>query len=91
MPRLITSLDELPEPACTGLGFAVYQLEDAMSPQEFKRLELWMSGQTMSLCDGRTYDHETKTYRPSPCGGIHGPVIYVHDVGRFLAAGPIID
>jgi hypothetical protein len=88
---LITSLDQLPEPACTGYGFSATQLEEAMDPQQFRRLEQWMSGQTMMLCDGRKFNHDTREYEPSDCGGAHGVVIYTWDVERFLAAGKIID
>jgi hypothetical protein len=90
MLPLVTSLHELPVPACTH-GFASYQLKDSMSTQQYKRLMEWMSGQTMMICDGRRYNHATREYEPSECGGRHGVVIYVHDVDRFLHAQPVVD
>jgi hypothetical protein len=52
----------------------------------------WMTGQTMSLCTGRKYDHEAQEYKPSECfGRPHGAVVYRHDVERFLKGLPVID
>lgn len=54
------------------------------------RFHLWMSGQTMAICDGREYDHEARKYGPTGCGP-HGPIVYGHDVRRFLAGLPVLD
>lgn len=52
----------------------------------------WMIGQTMSICDGRRYNHELKMYEPTECADSpHGVVAYSWDVERFLAGLPVID
>lgn len=52
----------------------------------------WMRGQTMAICDGRSYNHATKEYEEA-CGGVaHGmPIVYASDMGRFLLGLPVID
>lgn len=52
-------------------------------------LDKWMTGQTMMLCTGEKYNHDTKAYEPG-CGP-HGPVVYGHDLRRFLRGLPVID
>lgn len=80
----------LSAPLCEG-GYPHDQLERELGEQAFNRLMIWMEGQTQMLCEGRSYSHETKEYGEA-CGGVaHGPVVYVWDVERWLAAGPIID
>jgi hypothetical protein len=45
----------------------------------------WMVGQTMSVCDGRRYDHEARDYEPTECAdNTHGVVTYSWDVKRYL-------
>jgi hypothetical protein len=52
----------------------------------------WMTGQTVMLCDGKEYNHETKEYRPTPCADApHGLVVYHTDLARFLRGLPVID
>lgn len=52
----------------------------------------WMIGQTVSLCDGREYNHETKEYRATVCAEApHGLVVYASDLERFLRGMPVID
>jgi hypothetical protein len=52
----------------------------------------WMRGQTMSICDGREYNHGEKRYEPTECAGHpHGVVVYPWDVERFLRGLPVID
>jgi hypothetical protein len=52
----------------------------------------WMRGQTMSICDGRAYNHEKERYEPTECSGRpHGVVVYPWDLERFLAGLPVID
>jgi hypothetical protein len=79
----------LPEPACC-LGYTRKQIAEIMGPRlaEFDR---WMRGQTQALCEGREYDHATKSYRVA-CGGVaHGGITYPWDVERFLAGLPALD
>lgn len=80
---------KLPSPDCTG-GYTIEQVENIMGPriEEFWR---WMNGQTMMLCEGQRYNHETREYEED-CGGIaHGPVTYTWDLQRFLDGRPVID
>lgn len=57
--------------------------------EEFNR---WMVGQTMSICDGRSYNHELREYELTECADSpHGVVAYSWDVERFLAGLPVID
>lgn len=87
---MITDANQLPEPECEG-GYPWTQLEQIFDKQQIARLQIWMRGQTMMLCEGRKYSHETMEYYESCNGTAHGGVVYVYDLHRFLTAGPIID
>ncbi len=79
----------LPMPACK-CGYTRNQVEAIMGDrlQEFDK---WMYGQTMTLCEGKSYNHETREYEEA-CGGVaHGGVVYDHDLRGFLAKRPITD
>lgn len=87
---MITDPKELPEPGCRS-GYPVSQLKEVLDEQQYNRLMIWMRGQTMMLCQGRAYSHERQEYY-EVCNGVsHGPVIYSHDLYRFIEAKPIID
>jgi hypothetical protein len=46
----------------------------------------WMNGQTMTLCDGRKYNHDAKEYQISACGDEpHGVVVFSSDFEDYLA------
>lgn len=77
-----------PEPDCTH-GYSFDLLEGTLGDARFSELMDWMSGQTMMLCDGRRYDHDTQEYYETH--DAHGPVVYTWDVQRFLRGGPIVD
>ena len=66
-------------PACS-LGYTPAQVAEIL-PDKFREEAFWqwMSGQTMAVCGG--------------CDGItHGaPIVYPHDLRRFLAHLPITD
>lgn len=80
-----------PEPECP-LGYPIDQLKRVLTEQEFKRLALWMHGQTMAICEGRRYDHDKRVYEPDACADHpHGTIVYPWDFGRWLQAGPIVD
>lgn len=74
----------LPEPACD-LGYPEDQLQSILGAHigDFWR---FMNGQTQGICDGRRFDHNTRTYAPSPCGGSHGAVVYQGDLERFMVS-----
>jgi hypothetical protein len=51
----------------------------------------WMTGQTVGVCDGRSYNHATREYEIA-CGGIeHGMVTYGVDLQCFLGGGRPLD
>lgn len=86
----------LPEPRCR-LGYPSSQVREIMcSDQEFAHFQKWMVGQTLTGCNGYSYNHETEQYVRT-CeaeewpGGGHGPVYYTHDVYRFMLGLPVID
>lgn len=73
----------LPEPLCEG-GYPWPQVEQILDAETLSAFREWMSGQTMMLCQGRAYDHESKQYHEA-CGGIpHGGVVYAWDLKRYL-------
>lgn len=76
----------IPEPECSS-GYTEYQVEEIMGDRldEFIR---WMNGQTMCLCQGRKYNHETKKYEVDCDGIAHGPIVYAWDLKRFLGIIP---
>lgn len=77
-----------PEPDCTH-GYSFDLLEETLGAARFAELMDWMRGQTMMLCDGRRYDHDTQEYYETH--DAHGPVVYTWDIQRFLRGGPILD
>lgn len=50
----------------------------------------WMRGQTVSVCDGRAYDHDKREYHDTGCGP-HGTVVYPWDVEQYLRGGRPLD
>lgn len=85
------ALEVIGPPECPN-GYPLVQLERELGLQAFRRLMLWMDGQTMMICEGRAYNHETREYAPDACADFpHGTVVYSWDVERWLAAEPIID
>ena len=79
----------IPEPECA-YGYTTEQLEQILG-EGLDRFYGWMRGQTMALCQGAAYNHETKQYEEA-CGGIeHGPVVYSWDLARYLAGRTVVD
>lgn len=86
-------MTKLPEPSCPH-GYTDDDLKAILGddPVRWDEFHLWMYGQTMSLCDGRLYNHERKQYENSPCvDNPHGVVVYRGDLRRFLEGRPVID
>lgn len=75
--------DLLGEPPACRYGYPADQLERLLG-DKWDQFCYWSRGSTMVLCEGRSYDYETKQYRENGCGP-HDVVIYSHDVARFLA------
>lgn len=51
----------------------------------------WMNGQTMSICDGRAYDHDKREYYATECAdNPHGAIAYAWDVERYASGQRII-
>jgi hypothetical protein len=44
----------------------------------------WMYGATMTLCEGKEYNHLTGEYEPCCNGVAHGPVVYPWDLETYL-------
>jgi len=62
-----------------------------MLGSKFDSFGYWMRGQTIGICEGRSYNHGTKEYEVS-CGGVsHGVVVYKDDLRRFILGLPVID
>jgi hypothetical protein len=67
----------------------------------------FMRGQTMSLCNGSTYDHDKKAYFTTACSEMlpgmpllasevpllegHGGIVYTWDFQRFVRGLPVTD
>lgn len=76
--------ETFPKPECP-FGYPWYQLEEIFDEETFERFSKWMNGQTMSICEGRKFNHETMEHEPDACAGnAHGGVAYKYDVHRFL-------
>jgi hypothetical protein len=80
----------LSEPPACELGYPRDQLERLLDAQQLARLDHWMRGQTVGVCDGRRYDHEARQYQDTGCGP-HGACVYCWDLERWLRGEPIID
>lgn len=52
-----------------------------------KDFDAWMNGQTQSICEGKSYNHDTGEYEESCNGVSHGVVAYPHDVAKFWMRG----
>lgn len=80
----------IPDPECES-GYPWSQIETFLGVERTEELMRWMRGQTMTLCEGRRYSHDTEDYSEK-CGGVaHGPVVYAWDLERFMRGGPILD
>lgn len=78
----------IPDPVCK-LGYPETQLEEILGAR-LKDFNVWMRGQTVSLCDGKYWDYEEMEYKPSGCGP-HGAVVYSCDVQDFLEGRDVQD
>ena len=77
------------EPECD-YGYTYLQLE-AILGDRLSEFQSWMRGQTMTLCNGQRFNHDTGEYEESCGGAAHGSVVYGWDLERFLAGGEVID
>jgi hypothetical protein len=72
-------------------GLTESDLEEVIG-KELDDFHHWMRGQTMSICDGRSYNHEARQYESTECADSpHGIVCYPSDVQRYLRGLPVID
>lgn len=77
------------KPECR-LGYTRAQVAELFG-NRVGEFDHWMRGQTIGLCEGKKYNHETESYEPA-CGGVeHGPAYYPWDVDRFIRGDPVID
>lgn len=83
-------------------GYPWSQLERIFPPTTMSRLEAWMYGQTMMICNGtperKWVDDESapggqrlEEVGPSKCDRAHGLVVYEWDLDRFLLGLPVVD
>lgn len=73
----------LPAPDCPR-GYTTRQLDQIIGDQMpgFRR---WMTGQSVGVCDGQRFNHDTRDYEPTDCADQpHGIVTYECDIQRFL-------
>lgn len=94
---------ELPEPSCI-FGYTYDDIDEILGPR-VKDFWKWMTGQTMMLCNGKSYDHDRHEYFTTLCSGMfpgvpvsdteslagHGGIVYPWDLERFLAGLPVVD
>lgn len=83
----VTDLE--PDQPC-GLGLPSEHLRQVLSAGQFKSLNAYLVGQTIGICDGRRYNHDTEEYEPTGCGP-HGTVVYRRDVQRWIDGLPVDD
>ena len=73
-------------------GLTEYDLQRLFGDDELMAFRWWMRGQTMTICDGQSYNHDTQEYEPTPCSDSpHGIVAYPWDVERYLSGMPVVD
>lgn len=82
----------LPKPECEG-GYPRAQVTAilAATNNTIEKFDHWMRGQTMMLCTGQRYNHDTREYEISCAGEAHGGIVYPWDLKRFLERKPVID
>jgi hypothetical protein len=78
---------QLPEPECS-YGYPENQLTEILGDR-LEEFNIWMSGQTFTLCDGSCWNYETM--QSEETGHTHGAVVYQSDVRNFLSGGRIYD
>jgi hypothetical protein len=83
---------ELPKTECES-GYPEWQIEEILQKagRAMTEFSQFMYGQTMTLCQGEKYNHDTRSYYEC-CGGVaHGGVVYPWDLERFLQRKRVID
>lgn len=92
MAKSLPHKSELPPAECE-MGYTQAQVEQIIrdAGRSMYDFNQWMSGQTCAVCDGRLYNHDTKSYYACCKGVAHGLVTYGHDLQRFLDRRPIVD
>lgn len=75
-------------------GYSYAYLEQNLTQGQLESFRRFMDGQTIMLCDGKRYNHDSREYEPSDCGlrgEAHGSVAYSHDFLRWTLRLPVID
>jgi hypothetical protein len=75
-------MTQLPKPDCE-LGYPHYQVETLLTGPRLTAFKNFMRGQTMSICDGRSYNYASSEYEDTGCGP-HGGVVYESDLKSFV-------
>lgn len=76
------------KPSCS-IGYTIDDLQEILG-NRFKDFKQFMIGQTMGICDGRSYNHEKNEYQDTGCGP-HGIIVYRQDLQQFLGGGNPLD
>lgn len=81
-------MKSLPKPECR-YGYTHAQI-DAIMGDRVNEFHRWMRGQTVSVCDGHEWNHDSQACELTGCGP-HGVAIYRSDVEQFLRGGRPLD
>lgn len=74
----------IPAPECPH-GYPDSQVREIMG-ERYSEFLRWMNGQTMMLCNGLQFNHETREHEATECAPYgHGGIVYEWDVRRFLS------
>lgn len=77
-------VETFPKPDCPS-GYSWDLIEEILDEVTLKEFHRWMNGQTMTICEGRRYNHELRKYERDECEyNPHGAVVYSYDLHRFL-------
>lgn len=71
----------IPTPPCW-LGYPRDSVEQILA-EDITHFDKWMRGQTVGICDGTRYNHDSQEVESTGCGP-HGVVVYAHDLDRYL-------
>ena len=91
----------IPEPECRR-GYPWTQIYEMFDEDVVEDLESFMVGQTMTICEAapqREWIDDPDApggmrlveVGPPLCDRPHGPVVYTHDLERWMRGGPIVD
>lgn len=91
-PKLKSVFPPLPPHECQH-GYTDAEIRKYLRTSvQYENFCYYMHGQTMSICEGRLYNHETESYEPDECANNpHGIVTYAWDLRRYTENLPPYD